>query len=86
MRRFMIWPWPRPPTFRCGTTTSDILAIGDGPETDILGAANQGFPVVYVGGGVRDHAEDIASELAHIRSLVPHGEYRERRAPACVGD
>jgi HAD superfamily hydrolase (TIGR01459 family) len=49
----------------------DVMAIGDGPETDILGAANQGFPVVYVGGGVRDHATDLNAELAHIRSLVP---------------
>lgn len=49
----------------------DVLAIGDGPETDILGAANQGFPTVYVGGGVRDHAEDLDAELAHIRELVP---------------
>ncbi len=49
----------------------DVLAIGDGPETDILGAANQGFPVVYVGGGVRDHAENMDEELAHIRGLVP---------------
>jgi HAD superfamily hydrolase (TIGR01459 family) len=49
----------------------DVLAIGDGPETDILGAANQGFPIVYVGGGVRDHAEDLDAELAHIRELVP---------------
>ncbi len=50
---------------------NDVLAIGDGPETDILGAANQGFPVVYVGGGVRDHAEDLDGELSHIRELVP---------------
>ncbi len=57
-----------------GTTIekSQILAIGDGPETDILGAANQGFPVVYVSGGVRDHAEDMTSEKAHIQALVPH--------------
>lgn len=50
---------------------SQVLAIGDGPETDILGAANQGFPVVYVSGGVRDHVEDMASEKAHIQQLVP---------------
>lgn len=50
---------------------SQVLAIGDGPETDILGAANQGFPVVYVSGGVRDHAEDMAAEKAHIQELVP---------------
>jgi HAD superfamily hydrolase (TIGR01459 family) len=50
---------------------SDVLAIGDGPETDILGAANQGFPVVYVSGGVRDHVEDMSAEKAHIQQLVP---------------
>jgi HAD superfamily hydrolase (TIGR01459 family) len=57
-----------------GTTVkkSHVLAIGDGPETDILGAANQGFPIIYVSGGVRDHAEDMATEKAHIQSLVPH--------------
>jgi HAD superfamily hydrolase (TIGR01459 family) len=48
-----------------------VLAIGDGPETDILGAANQGFPVVYVAGGVREQAQDLAAELAHIQELVP---------------
>ena len=51
---------------------AEVLAIGDGPETDILGAANQGFPVVYVCGGVRDHVEDIAAEKAHIQTLVPN--------------
>jgi HAD superfamily hydrolase (TIGR01459 family) len=51
---------------------SHILAIGDGPETDILGAANQNYPVVYVGGGVREQADDLAAEAVHIQSLVPH--------------
>lgn len=50
---------------------TQVLAIGDGPETDILGAANQGFPVVYVSGGVREHANDMAAEKAHIEKLVP---------------
>lgn len=50
---------------------AQVLAIGDGPETDILGAANQGLPVVYVSGGVRDHVEDMATEKAHIQNLVP---------------
>jgi HAD superfamily hydrolase (TIGR01459 family) len=50
---------------------TQVLAIGDGPETDILGAANQGFPVVYVSGGVREHAEDMATEKTHIEKLVP---------------
>jgi ribonucleotide monophosphatase NagD (HAD superfamily) len=51
--------------------SNQILAIGDGPETDVLGAANQGYPVVYVGGGVREQSEDLAAEEAHIRALVP---------------
>jgi ribonucleotide monophosphatase NagD (HAD superfamily) len=53
-------------------STHRILAIGDGPETDILGAANQGFPVVYVSGGVRDHASNMDEEKAHIQNIVPH--------------
>lgn len=56
---------------RQNVTKTQVLAIGDGPETDILGAANQGLPVVYVSGGVRDHVEDMASEKAHIQQLVP---------------
>jgi HAD superfamily hydrolase (TIGR01459 family) len=52
--------------------SNQILAIGDGPETDILGAANQGYPVVYVGGGVREQSADLAAEEAHIRALVPN--------------
>lgn len=53
---------------------ADVLAIGDGPETDILGAANHGLDCVYVSGGVRDHAEDMEVELAHLRALVPHAQ------------
>ena len=52
--------------------TAEVLAIGDGPETDILGAANQGFACIYVSGGVRDHVEDMAAELRHIREAVPN--------------
>jgi HAD superfamily hydrolase (TIGR01459 family) len=50
---------------------TEILAIGDGPETDVTGAANQGFPVVYVAGGVRERAADLAAEKSHIEKLVP---------------
>jgi HAD superfamily hydrolase (TIGR01459 family) len=53
-------------------TKDMVLAIGDGPETDILGAGNQGLPVIYVSGGVRDHAEDTDAEAKQIQSLVPH--------------
>lgn len=52
-------------------SAAEILAIGDGPETDIRGAANQGIACLYVSGGVRDHASDMAAELRHIQNLVP---------------
>lgn len=52
-------------------SAAEILAIGDGPETDIRGAANQGVACLYVSGGVRDHASDMAAELRHIQNLVP---------------
>jgi HAD superfamily hydrolase (TIGR01459 family) len=51
---------------------SEVLAIGDGPETDILGAANFGLPAVYVSGGVRSHAENMTAEKANIQKIVPH--------------
>jgi ribonucleotide monophosphatase NagD (HAD superfamily) len=49
----------------------DILAIGDGPETDIKGAAEQGIACLYVTGGVRNHTNDMEAELTHIQELVP---------------
>jgi HAD superfamily hydrolase (TIGR01459 family) len=50
---------------------SAILAIGDGPETDVEGAAREGFACLYVTGGVREHVTDLDGELTHIRTLVP---------------
>jgi HAD superfamily hydrolase (TIGR01459 family) len=55
-------------------SNTEILAIGDGPETDIQGAANQGLSCLYVTGGVRDHVQDLATELAEIRRLVPNAQ------------
>jgi HAD superfamily hydrolase (TIGR01459 family) len=42
----------------------DVLAIGDGLETDILGAARMGYPAVFVRGGINRGApfpDDFAS-------------------------
>jgi HAD superfamily hydrolase (TIGR01459 family) len=50
---------------------TDVLAIGDGPETDILGAANRSYACVYVSGGVRGHVEDMTSELEEVRKSAP---------------
>ncbi|MEO1407131.1 MAG: HAD hydrolase-like protein, partial [Pseudomonadota bacterium] len=50
----------------------DILAIGDGPATDIKGANNQGLDALYVGTGLAqyDDAEFLAG-TSHL--LSEHG-------------
>jgi HAD superfamily hydrolase (TIGR01459 family) len=37
-------------------TPSRILAIGDGPITDVLGANRQGFDALFIGGGIHGHS------------------------------
>jgi HAD superfamily hydrolase (TIGR01459 family) len=59
-------------------TPAEILAIGDGPETDAKGAADQGYPVVLVTGGVSESA--MALEAA-VRRVAP-----EARILATVGE
>ncbi|MGE0006122.1 MAG: TIGR01459 family HAD-type hydrolase [Parvibaculaceae bacterium] len=55
------------------TPAADILAIGDGPETDIRGAADYGLDAVLVtAGGISEEGADAAGLEAEIRSLVPH--------------
>jgi HAD superfamily hydrolase (TIGR01459 family) len=47
-----------------------ILAIGDGPETDIKGAADYGLPCVLITGGINSSA-NIAAE---VKSAVPNAD------------
>ena len=56
-----------------GTTqATDILAIGDGPETDIKGAADYGLDVVLItAGGSSEEGADPARLEAEIRKLLP---------------
>lgn len=35
---------------------SRVLAIGDGPATDVLGANRQGIDALFIGGGIHGHA------------------------------
>jgi HAD superfamily hydrolase (TIGR01459 family) len=51
------------------TTASKVLAIGDGPETDIRGAADFGLPVVLVSGGINEASANLERE---VQSLVPN--------------
>jgi HAD superfamily hydrolase (TIGR01459 family) len=53
-------------------SASDILAIGDGPETDIKGAADYGLDTVLItAGGISEEGADPARIEAEIRKLVP---------------
>jgi HAD superfamily hydrolase (TIGR01459 family) len=53
-------------------TLADILAIGDGPETDIKGAADYGLDVVLItAGGISEEGAHPAELEAEIRRLLP---------------
>ncbi len=51
-------------------TKSQILAIGDGPETDIKGAADYGLPCVLITGGINS-GENV---LAEVQRSVPSAQ------------
>lgn len=50
----------------------EILAIGDGPETDIRGAADYGLDAVLVAEGVTDASEGLHVAEAQVLRDVPH--------------
>ena len=67
-------------------SSGDILAIGDGPETDIKGAALYGLEVVLItAGGISEEGADPAELQAEIRKLVP-GVRIVRTAPQLAWD
>jgi HAD superfamily hydrolase (TIGR01459 family) len=51
---------------------ADVLAIGDGPETDIRGAADYGIDALLVAEGVIDASEGLHAVEAAVRRAVPH--------------
>ncbi|MFN4142222.1 TIGR01459 family HAD-type hydrolase [Aestuariivirga sp.] len=50
----------------------EVLAIGDGPETDIRGAADYGLDALLVAEGVTDAAEGLHAVEAGVLRAVPH--------------
>jgi HAD superfamily hydrolase (TIGR01459 family) len=56
---------------KAGADKSQVLAIGDGPETDVKGAADYGLPVVLISGGVNDVAHGLEDD---VKRLVPHAK------------
>ena len=51
---------------------SKVLAIGDGPETDIKGAADYGLAAVLIADGVTDASDGLDAALARVQAKVPH--------------
>lgn len=49
-----------------------VLAIGDGPETDIRGAADYGLDALLVAEGVTDASEGLHMAEAAVLRAVPH--------------
>ena len=49
-----------------------VLAIGDGPETDIRGAADYGLATLLVAEGVTDASQSLDVVEADVRHAVPH--------------
>ena len=48
-----------------------ILAIGDGPETDIKGATDFGIDTLLVAGGITDASAGLESAEAAVKAIVP---------------
>ena len=51
-----------------------VLAIGDGPETDIKGAADFGIKVVLIADGVTDASDGLDATLARVEAKVPQAK------------
>jgi HAD superfamily hydrolase (TIGR01459 family) len=51
---------------------ADVLAIGDGPETDVKGAAENNLSCVFISGGINTHDDpeaDVRARYPHARIL-----------------
>lgn len=57
---------------------SQVLAIGDGMMTDIKGAADNGFDVLYVSGGIhaRDYGDPLQPDPARLAAFLEKHGYR----------
>ena len=57
---------------------SEVLAIGDGMLTDVKGAADNGFDVLYVSGGIhaRDYGDAAQPDPARLATFLEKHGYR----------
>jgi HAD superfamily hydrolase (TIGR01459 family) len=62
---------------------SQILAIGDGPVTDVLGANREGLDCLFIAGGVNEWARaDGFTAAGAARALAEHGVHARYAMPA----
>jgi HAD superfamily hydrolase (TIGR01459 family) len=50
---------------------AEVLAIGDGPDTDIRGAAENGFDALLIGGGIHEPGVSLEKLERDIRARIP---------------
>jgi ribonucleotide monophosphatase NagD (HAD superfamily) len=52
----------------------DVLMIGDGPETDVKGAADFGLDCLFITGGIMLGDHSSSDSETHARKTVPHAK------------
>ena len=85
---------PHPPIYdlgldalrQCGfdADKSRILAIGDGPETDLAGARAMGIDALFIAGGILGQGEASISLSLMQAALSEYGETSKWAAPALI--
>jgi HAD superfamily hydrolase (TIGR01459 family) len=58
---------------------SRVLGIGDGPATDVRGAASQGMDALFIGGGIHGHAMSTGDDFLATATEVLHADGVEAR-------
>ncbi len=57
---------------------AEVLAVGDGMMTDVKGASDNGFDVLYVSGGIhaRDYGDPLSPDAAALAAFLDRHGYR----------
>lgn len=63
---------------------SRILAIGDGPDTDIKGAVAEGLDAMFVAGGINEDAFSDGFDAAEAQALLARQDLSARHVAPCL--
>jgi len=57
---------------------AEVLAVGDGMMTDVKGASDNGFDVLYVSGGIhaRDYGDPLSPDADALAAFLDRHGYR----------